>query len=88
MLIHRPDWERKSRLMIWTSGQERSLVRFTEPKKDAGNASLTIGDDIWNFTPKTNRVIKIPSSMKAQSWMGSDYSYQDLSKGRRNHRAL
>jgi hypothetical protein len=57
-----------------------SLVRFTAPAKDAGNATLSKEEDVWTFTPKTNRVIKIPSSMKSQSWMGSDFSYQDLSR--------
>ncbi len=80
MKIHRPDWERQSELMAWTKGEELSLVRFTAPPKDAGNATLTVEDDVWTFTPKTNRIIKIPPSMKSQSWMGSDFSYQDLSK--------
>ena len=80
MLVHREDWQRSSSLTTWTKGTDQTLVRFTAPKKDAGNASLTVGEEIWTFSPKTNRVIKIPTSMKSQSWMGSDFSYQDLSK--------
>lgn len=80
MLVHRSDWQRQSELRSWTKGTDLSLVRFVAPKKDAGNASLTIEDDMWTFSPKTNRAIKIPPSMKSQSWMGSDFSYQDLSK--------
>ena len=80
MTVHRPDWERTSKLKSWTKGTDKTLVRFIAPKKDSGNASLTLEEEVWTFTPKTNRVIKIPPSMKSQSWMGSDFSYQDLSK--------
>lgn len=80
MTIHRPTWERTSSLKTWTKGSKRTLVRFTAPAKDAGNASLTLTDDIWSYSPKVNRVIKIPPSMMTQSWMGSDFSYDDLSK--------
>ncbi|OVE79894.1 hypothetical protein BVY02_02035 [bacterium J17] len=80
MEIKRKTWSRKSELESVTKGNDRSLVRFTAPAKDAGSASLTRGDEMWTYSPKTNRVIKIPSSMKGQSWMGSDLSYKDLSR--------
>ncbi|MCB0310569.1 MAG: outer membrane lipoprotein-sorting protein, partial [Bdellovibrionales bacterium] len=80
MVIHRDDWERSLSLISWTSGRKKSLVRFTAPAKDAGSASLTLDNEMWSFAPKINRVIKIPSSMMHQSWMGSDFSYNDLSK--------
>lgn len=80
MMVHRPDWERSMSMVVVTKGSDLSLVRFTEPKRDAGNASLVVGNEMWSFSPKINRVIKIPSSMKTQSWMGSDFSYSDLSK--------
>jgi len=80
MHVHRPDWERQMSLKAWTKGRDLSLVRFTAPAKDAGSASLTVRDDMWSYTPKVNRVIKIPPSMRGQSWMGSDFSYRDLSK--------
>lgn len=80
MTIHRPEWDRTMTIRVWTRGQEESLVRVAAPPKDAGNATLLIGDDMWSFTPKINRVIKIPSSMMSQSWMGSDFSNNDLAK--------
>jgi hypothetical protein len=51
-----------------------------EPAKDAGSATLKVGDDMWIYTPRLNRVIKLPFSMMAQSWMGSDFSYNDLAR--------
>ena len=80
MIIHRPDWERSMQMKIWTRGMDTSLVRITAPKKDVGNGTLLIDDDMWSYSPKINRVIKIPSSMATQSWMGSDFSNNDVSR--------
>jgi outer membrane lipoprotein-sorting protein len=80
MTIHRPDWERRMQLSAWTRGEDDALVRFTAPAKDAGSATLKLGRDSWVFNPKLNQVIKLPASMLSQSWMGSDFSYNDLSK--------
>lgn len=80
MKIHRPDWQRSMSFRVWTRGEKHSLVRVIAPAKDAGNATLLIDNEMWSFTPKINRVIKIPSSMMNQSWMGSDFSNNDLAK--------
>jgi len=80
MTIHRPDWERSMTMQAWTKGDDDALVRFVAPAQDAGNATLKLGHDTWVFNPKLNQVIKLPASMMAQSWMGSDFSYNDLSK--------
>jgi len=80
MVIHRPDWERGMTMEAWTKGDNRSLVRVIEPKKDRGNGTLTDDDNMWTFSPKVNRVIKVPSSMMGQSWMGSDFSNKDVAR--------
>lgn len=80
MTIHRPDWERSMSMQSWTQGEKRSLVRVTEPPKDRGNGTLMDGNKMWSFSPKVNRVIKVPSSMMNQSWMGSDFSNKDVSR--------
>ncbi len=80
MIIHRPDWERTSTVVAWTRGRDDALIRFTAPAKDAGNATLKDGPKMWTFTPKLNRVIRLPYSMMAQDWAGSDFSYNDLSR--------
>ena len=80
MVIHRPDWERSMTMRAWTKGQEQTLVRVIEPKKDRGNGTLTDENSMWTFSPKVNRVIKVPSSMMAQSWMGSDFSNKDIAR--------
>jgi len=80
MTIHRPAWERGMQMAAWTRGDDDALVRFTAPAKDAGNATLKLARDTWVFNPRLNQVIKLPASMMSQSWMGSDFSYNDLSK--------
>jgi outer membrane lipoprotein-sorting protein len=80
MVIHRPDWERRMSMRAWTEGDKRTLVRVTEPAKDAGNGTLSVDGNMWTYTPKVNRVIKVPSSMMNQNWMGSDFSNKDVSK--------
>ena len=80
MTIHRPDWQRSMSMRAWSEGDEQSLVRITEPRKDAGNGTLLNGCDMWTYSPKINRIIKIPSSMMNQGWMGSDFSNKDISK--------
>ena len=80
MTIHRTDWERTLSMKSYTRGDDTSLVRFTAPAKDAGNATLQLGKQMWIFNPKLNQVVKLPASLLAQPWMGSDFSYSDLAR--------
>jgi outer membrane lipoprotein-sorting protein len=80
MTIHRPDWQRRMTIRVWTRGEKHSLVRVVAPAKDAGNATLLVNNEMWSFNPKISRVVKIPSSMMNQSWMGSDFTNNDLAK--------
>ena len=80
MVIHRPDWERTMTMEAWTKGDKKALVRVIEPKKDRGNGTLNDENSMWTFSPKINRVIKVPSSMMGQSWMGSDFSNKDIAR--------
>ena len=80
MTIHRATWERTISMRGWTQGSKKSLVRVTAPKKDAGNGTLMVDNNMWSYAPKVNRVIKVPSSMMGQSWMGSDFTNKDVSR--------
>lgn len=80
MTVKTAHWERTLKMEAWSEGKEKSLIRILSPKKEQGTATLKNGDDIWNYLPKVNRVIKIPSSMMSGSWMGSHVTNDDLVK--------
>lgn len=78
MSIIRPDWQRDMTMEIWSQGTEYSLIHITSPARDKGTAFLKRKKEIWNWQPKINKIIKLPPSMMGQSWMGSDFSNDDL----------
>ena len=80
MTIKRPDWQRTLEFSVWTRGREDALIRFTAPAKDAGNATLKVGEVMWTFSPKIRRSVRLPKSMMSQEWAGSDFSYNDLAR--------
>jgi outer membrane lipoprotein-sorting protein len=80
MTVHRPGWERRLTIKAWTRGQKDSIFFILAPPKDEGNGTLKRGREMWVFNPKVNRVIKLPPSMMSRSWMGSDFSNNDLAK--------
>jgi outer membrane lipoprotein-sorting protein len=79
MQIFGENGQRDLTMKIWTQGDD-ALVRIISPEKDAGTAILKIGSDVWYYLPKVNRTIKAPSSMTMTSWMGSDFTLDDLVK--------
>jgi len=83
MTIRRTSGTRNMTMKSWTKGDSKALVRFTEPTRDAGNATLQLGTATYVFNPKLNQVIKLPASAMSQSWMGSDFSYNDLSRSQK-----
>ncbi|CCO44504.1 conserved hypothetical protein [Vibrio nigripulchritudo SOn1] len=78
MNIVRPDWTRSMSMKSWSKGQDLSLVLVTAPAKDKGTSSLKRYREMWNWLPGIERVIKIAPSMLGQSWMGSDFTNDDL----------
>ena len=74
------NWEREMTMELWSLGTDYSLVRLRTPRKEAGTATLMADDDIWNYLPKVDRTIKIPSSMMGGAWMGSHFTNDDLVK--------
>jgi hypothetical protein len=65
---------------LLTGGLDPRVRRFPAPPGDAGNATLKHGPALWLYNPKLGQVIKLPFSMMAQGWAGSDFSYNDLAK--------
>ena len=78
MSIVRPSWKREITLKIWSKGDDYSLILVTAPARDKGTAFLKREKEVWNWQPSIERVIKLPPSMMSQSWMGSDFTNDDL----------
>lgn len=78
MQIVTPDYERTMEMVAWSKGTKKTFIRIISPKKDEGIATLKIENEMWNFFPKIDKIIKIPSSMMMASWMGSDFTNDDL----------
>ena len=80
MEIVTPHWQRTLSMDAWSEGMKKTFIRITAPAKENGVTTLRIGNEMWNYLPKTNKVIKIPPSMMMSSWMGSDFTNDDLVK--------
>lgn len=78
MEIVRPSWSRTVSMKSWTLGTEYSLVYITSPAREKGQAFLKRKNEMWSWDPSINRIIKLPPSMLAQGWMGSDFTNDDL----------
>lgn len=80
MIIERPSWSRTVSMKNWTLGNDYSLIYITAPAKEKGQVFLKRDKEMWNWVPNIERMIKIPPSMMMQSWMGSDFTNDDLVK--------
>ena len=78
MTIIRPTWQREMNLKSWSLGSDYSIILVTAPARDKGAAFLKRNQEIWNWQPTIDRTIKMPPSMMSQSWMGSDFTNDDL----------
>ncbi|HQK71828.1 MAG TPA: outer membrane lipoprotein-sorting protein [Bacteroidales bacterium] len=78
MTIVRPTWQRTIEFKSWTLGRDYALTLITAPARDAGQSFLKRKNEMWNWNPSINRLIKLPPSMMSQGWMGSDYTNDDI----------
>ncbi|MCX7986804.1 MAG: outer membrane lipoprotein-sorting protein [Bacteroidales bacterium] len=78
--IVRPTWKRTITVHSWAKGKDYSMAVITDPPKEKGQAFLKRKNEIWNWQPSIQRMIKLPPSMMSEGWMGSDFSNDDLLK--------
>ncbi|HRI60191.1 MAG TPA: outer membrane lipoprotein-sorting protein [Saprospiraceae bacterium] len=76
----RPKWTRSMDIKAWTKGADLALILVKSPAKDKGTAFLKRKKEVWNWLPTLERTIKLPPSMMSQSWMGTDFTNDDLVK--------
>lgn len=78
MTIVRPSWERTVEFRSWSLGTDYALTLITAPAREKGQSFLKRSNEMWSWNPSINRLIKLPSSMMSQGWMGSDYTNDDI----------
>ena len=78
MTIVRPSWSRTMSMKSWSKGDDYAIMLVTAPKRDLGTVTLKRVKEVWNWMPRIERTIKLPPSMMSQSWMGSDFTNDDL----------
>ena len=71
---------RSLRLKAWSRGETESLIVIEAPPREAGTATLRVGPNLWNYLPRIARTIRVPPSMMLGSWMGTDFTNDDLVK--------
>jgi outer membrane lipoprotein-sorting protein len=76
----RPTWIRSMDVKAWMKGNDFSMILIQSPAKDKGIVFLKRKKEVWNWMPSLERTIKLPPSMMSQSWMGTDFTNDDLVK--------
>jgi outer membrane lipoprotein-sorting protein len=80
ILVTSPRTTRSLRLKAWSRGEEEALVIIEAPPREEGIATLRVGENLWNYLPRIARTIRVPPSMMLGSWMGTDFTNDDLVK--------
>jgi outer membrane lipoprotein-sorting protein len=78
LIVTKPRSKRTLAMKAWTKGEEKVLMIIEAPPREKGTATLKIEKNLWNYLPRINRTIRIPPSMMLTSWMGSDFTNDDL----------
>ena len=78
MVVVTPDYERTLEMESWWVGNEKALIVIKSPRKERGNKTLKIKNEMWSYLKNTETTIKVPPSMMLQSWNGSDFTNDDL----------
>lgn len=78
MTVVTPDYTRVMKMDSWWVGNDKALIVILSPKREEGNKTLKVGNEMWSYLKNTETTIKIPPSMMLQSWNGSDFTNDDL----------
>ncbi len=78
MTVVRPRGTRELTLESWSEGKDRALVVIRAPAREAGTATLRTDEGLWSYGARADRLIRIPSGLLSESWMGSHLTNDDL----------
>ena len=83
MTIHGKRSSRSVTSISWIEGTEKSFTEYLAPAREKGTKMLKLGDQLWMYSPQSDRTIRISGHMLRQSVMGSDLSYEDMMEDRK-----
>jgi outer membrane lipoprotein-sorting protein len=83
MTIHGRRGSRSVKSRSWIQGQTKSFTEYLDPPREKGTKMLKLEDQLWTYTPSSDRTILISGHMLRQSVMGSDLSYEDMMEDHR-----
>lgn len=78
MTVARARGTRELTLESWSRGMDEALIVIRSPAREAGTATLMTDEGLWNYAPRADRLIRIPSGLLSESWMGSHFTNDDL----------
>ena len=78
MTVVRERGTRELELESWSKGDDDALIVIRSPAREAGTATLRTEDGLWNYAPRADRLIRIPTGLLSDAWMGSHFSNDDL----------
>ncbi len=77
-IVHKAGAKRVRTIKAWMKGDDYTLVRFLTPANIKGTGFLSVKDDDWLYLPALRKVRRIATKEKGGSFMGSDFSYDDV----------
>ena len=83
MTVHGRRSSRTMTSISYTVGTEKSFTEYLSPAREKGTKMLKLNDEMWLYSPSTDRTIMISGHMMRQSVMGSDLSYEDMMEDRK-----
>jgi outer membrane lipoprotein-sorting protein len=78
MTVVRERGTRELEMESWSKGDDEALIVIRSPAREAGAATLRTEEGLWNYAPRADRLIRIPSGLLSESWMGSHFTNDDL----------
>ena len=72
---------RTKRTMVsktYSEGDHKAFTEYLAPAREKGTKMLKLDNQLWIYSPMTDRTIQISGHMLGQSVMGSDISYEDM----------
>jgi outer membrane lipoprotein-sorting protein len=83
MIIHGARTSRTMTSRTYSVGDKQAFTEYLSPARDQGTKMLKLNNQLWIYSPSSDRTIEISGNMLRQSVMGSDLSYEDMMDDRK-----